>query len=174
MMVRPTPPPPPRRGRAPAPRAGPGPASRGGWGAAPSRTGRGRGRGLVAGAKKKKAKGKPAGGGGGGGGGPKLKSPGEVASGSAYQTETRKIILSLSKVTKRTPQGKELLKDVSLGMYLGAKIGILGANGAGKSTLMKILAGVDTAFDGELRLEDGIKVGCEYMRPPHREGRRTD
>ena len=127
----------------------------------------------MAGAKKKKAKGKP-GGRGGGGGGPKLKSPGEVASGSAYQTETRKIILSLSNVTKRTPQGKELLKDVSLGMYLGAKIGILGANGAGKSTLMKILAGVDTAFDGELRLEDGIKVGCEYMRPPRREGRRTD
>jgi len=42
---------------------------------------------------------------------------------------------------KVAPNGKELLKNINLGMYLGAKIGILGANGAGKSTLMKILAG---------------------------------
>ena len=49
---------------------------------------------------------------------------------SAYQTETRKIILSLSNVTKRTPQGKELLKDVSLGMYLGAKVRTSAPGGA--------------------------------------------
>ena len=53
-----------------------------------------------------------------------------VSEGSAYQTETRKIILSLNKVRKVTPQGKELIKNINLGMYLGAKIGILGANGA--------------------------------------------
>ena len=69
------------------------------------------------------------GGGGGGGGGAssgKYKSPGEVKEGSAYQTETRKIILSMSKVRKVTSNGKELIKNINLGMYLGAKIGILG------------------------------------------------
>ena len=103
----------------------------------------------------------PSGGGGGGGDGggggsssnaakkqnQSMKSGGSkgVSEGSAYQTETRKIILSLNKVRKVTPQGKELIKNINLGMYLGAKIGILGANGAGKSTLMRILAGQDTA-----------------------------
>jgi len=85
-----------------------------------------------------------------------------VKEGSAYQTETRKIILSLGKVRKVTPNGKELIRNINLGMYLGAKIGILGANGAGKSTLMKILAGVDTEFDGSFHLDDGIRAG-----PPH-------
>jgi len=50
---------------------------------------------------------------------------------SAYQTETRSTILTLDKVCKTAPNGKELLKNVSLGMYRGAKIGILGANGSG-------------------------------------------
>ena len=62
---------------------------------------------------------KPAGGGGGGGGGGagKYKSPGEVKEGSAYQTETRKIILSMSKVRKVTPNGKELIKNITLTFY---------------------------------------------------------
>ena len=64
-----------------------------------------------------------------------------------------------------TPNGKQLLKDISLGMYLGAKIGILGANGAGKSSLMKILAGVDEDIDGTIRLDDGIKLG--YLAQVH-------
>ncbi|EEH58462.1 ATP-binding cassette superfamily [Micromonas pusilla CCMP1545] len=55
-------------------------------------------------------------------------------------------------------------------MYLGAKIGILGANGAGKSTLMKILAGVDKDFDGTLHLDDGIKVGYLPQEPPLDDG----
>ena len=88
-----------------------------------------------------------------------------MSEGSAYQTETRKIILSLNKVRKVTPQGKELIKNINLGMYLGAKIGILGANGAGKSTLMKILAGKDTAFDGDIYLDDGIKIGYLPQEP---------
>jgi ATP-binding cassette ChvD family protein len=88
-----------------------------------------------------------------------------VSEGSAYQTETRKIILSLNKVRKVTPQGKELIKNINLGMYLGAKIGILGANGAGKSTLMRILAGQDTAFDGDIYLDDGIKIGYLEQEP---------
>ena len=116
----------------------------------------------------------PGGGGGGGGGGAaakkqnqSMKSGGSkgVSEGSAYQTETRKIILSLNKVRKVTPQGKELIKNINLGMYLGAKIGILGANGAGKSTLMRILAGQDTAFDGDIYLDDGIKIGYLEQEP---------
>ena len=124
----------------------------------------------------KKDKRKSGGGGGGGGGGAKTggnqghKSPGKVKEGSAYQTETRKIILSLGKVRKVTPNGKELIKNINLGMYLGAKIGILGANGAGKSTLMKILAGVDKDFDGEIYLDDGIKVGYLPQEPPLDDG----
>ena len=69
-----------------------------------------------------------------------------------------------------TPNGKELIKNINLGMYLGAKIGILGANGAGKSTLMKILAGVDKDFDGEIFLDDGIKVGYLPQEPPLDDG----
>lgn len=64
-----------------------------------------------------------------------------------------------------TPQGKELLKNINLGMYLGAKIGFLGPNGAGKSTLMKILAGVDKEFDGDLYLDPGIKIGYLAQEP---------
>lgn len=75
------------------------------------------------------------------------------------------MILTLNRVTKTTPQGKTLLKDVSLGMYLGAKIGILGANGAGKSTLMRILAGVDQNFDGTVQLESGVRIGYLEQEP---------
>lgn len=89
---------------------------------------------------------------------------------SAYATETRKIILSVHKLTKVTPVGKELLKNISLGMYYGAKIGVLGPNGAGKSTLMKILAGVDKNFDGNMYLEPGIKVGYLPQEPELKDG----
>ena len=125
---------------------------------------------VRAGKKDKRKAGKGGGGGGGAktGGNQGHKSPGKVKEGSAYQTETRKIILSLGKVRKVTPNGKELIKNINLGMYLGAKIGILGANGAGKSTLMKILAGVDKDFDGEIFLDDGIKVGYLLRSPPRR------
>lgn len=89
---------------------------------------------------------------------------------SAYATETRKIILSVHKLKKVTPMGKELLKNISLGMYYGAKIGVLGPNGAGKSTLMKILAGVDKTFDGDMYLEPGIKVGYLPQEPDLKDG----
>mmetsp|Transcript_19916 Transcript_19916/g.43567 ORF Transcript_19916/g.43567 Transcript_19916/m.43567 type:complete len:675 (-) Transcript_19916:182-2206(-) len=122
--------------------------------------------------KKAAAKARQAGGGGkgGGGGGKSFKSPGEVKEGSAYATETRKTILTMQKVGKVAPSGKQILKNISLGMYLGAKIGILGSNGSGKSTLMKILAQEDKNFDGECELVDGIKIGYLQQEPPLDDG----
>jgi sulfate-transporting ATPase len=55
--------------------------------------------------------------------------------------------------------GKEILKGINVGMYLGAKIGLLGPNGAGKSTLLKILAGVEKGFEGDMYLDPKIRVG---------------
>ncbi|GJP61747.1 hypothetical protein CLOP_g18884 [Closterium sp. NIES-67] len=109
------------------------------------------------------------GGAGGGGGGGKLKSAGSKAPaadrGAAYQNETRKIILSVNRLRKVAPNGKEILKNISLGMYLGAKIGFLGANGAGKSSLMRILAGKDAAFEGDYYIDPSIKIGYLEQEP---------
>ena len=86
--------------------------------------------------------------------------------GGAYEQETRKVILTLDRVSKSVSSGgKKLLDNVSVSMYLGAKIGVLGANGAGKSTLLKLLAGVDDAFDGDRVLADGIKVSFLEQEP---------
>ena len=110
--------------------------------------------------------------GGGGGGG--YKSPGNVREGAAYEQETRKVILNLDRVTKTAPSGKKLLDNVGLGMYLGAKIGVLGINGAGKSTLLKILAGVDEAYDGHLTLAPGINVAYLEQEPQLADGATVD
>lgn len=85
--------------------------------------------------------------------------------GEAYSQETRSIILSMDRVCKTAPNGRELLKNVSLGMYLGAKIGILGQNGAGKSTLMRLLAGKDTPTSGDVTLVPGITIGHLEQEP---------
>ncbi|CAM6125375.1 unnamed protein product [Calypogeia fissa] len=116
--------------------------------------------------------------GGGGGGGAstvqKERSSGsKVASqekGTPYENETRRIILSLRNVRKVTPMGKEILKGINVGMYLGAKIGLLGPNGAGKSTLLKILAGVEKAFDGDMYLDPKMKVGYLAQEPELNDG----
>ena len=70
-------------------------------------------------------------------------------------------IFQITDLTKKFGQ-RELLKNINIAFYPGAKIGLLGRNGAGKSTLMKIMAGLDTEFDGETRLADGYTVG--YLR----------
>ena len=71
-------------------------------------------------------KGKKGGGGGGGGAGKPARKKNEVSEGRAYEQETRKTILSFGKLKKTVSGGKQVLKDVSLSMYLGAKIGVLG------------------------------------------------
>ncbi|QJB57634.1 energy-dependent translational throttle protein EttA [Pseudodesulfovibrio sp. zrk46] len=78
--------------------------------------------------------------------------------------EAEKIIYSMYKVTKRHGQ-REVLKDISLSYFYGAKIGVLGLNGSGKSSLLKILAGVDTEFDGETQVKDGFTIGYLEQEP---------
>lgn len=97
-------------------------------------------------------------------------SPSTTGRGRAYEYETKRIILSVSHLRKVTQTGREILKNINIGMYLGAKIGILGSNGAGKSTLLKILAGVDTDFDGDLYLEPGIQIGYLPQEPELNDG----
>ncbi len=69
------------------------------------------------------------------------------------------------RVNKNTPQGKHILKDIYLSFFYGAKIGIIGANGSGKSTVMKIIAGLDEAFQGDVVWSPGYTVGYLPQEP---------
>ena len=68
-------------------------------------------------------------------------------------------------LSKTYPGGKQVLKDIWLSFYPGAKIGIVGVNGAGKSTLMKIMAGLDKEFTGEAWAADGVTRGYLSQEP---------
>ncbi len=74
-------------------------------------------------------------------------------------------VYSMNRVGKIVPPKREILKDISLSFFPGAKIGVLGLNGAGKSTLLKIMAGVDTDYNGEARPMPGINVGYLPQEP---------
>ena len=74
-------------------------------------------------------------------------------------------IYTMSGVSKIVPPKKQIIKDISLSFFPGAKIGLLGLNGSGKSTVLKIMAGVDTDFQGEARAQPGIKVGYLAQEP---------
>jgi sulfate-transporting ATPase len=76
-----------------------------------------------------------------------------------------KIIFSMSRVSKTYPGKKTVIKDISLSFFYGAKIGILGLNGAGKSTVLRIIAGVDKDYDGEVNLSKGVSVGYLEQEP---------
>ncbi len=71
----------------------------------------------------------------------------------------------MKNLSKTFPGGKEVLKGITLQFFPDAKIGVLGHNGAGKSTLMKIMAGIDTEFNGEAWAAEGIKVGYLEQEP---------
>ncbi len=77
---------------------------------------------------------------------------------------SRQYIFTMESMTKKHGP-KEVLKDIWLSFYPGAKIGVLGANGAGKSTLLRIMAGVDKEFDGEARLTPGFTAGYLPQEP---------
>lgn len=74
-------------------------------------------------------------------------------------------IYTMNRVGKIVPPKRQILKDISLSFFPGAKIGVLGLNGAGKSTLIKIMAGVDQDYEGEARPQPGIKIGYLPQEP---------
>ena len=74
-------------------------------------------------------------------------------------------IYTMNRVSKVVPPKRVILRDISLSFFPGAKIGVLGLNGAGKSTLLKIMAGIDTGFDGEARPQSGIRIGFLSQEP---------
>ncbi len=76
----------------------------------------------------------------------------------------QKYIFQISGLTKKHGQ-REVLKEIDLAFYPGAKIGVLGRNGAGKSTLLKIMAGIDKEYDGKAQLTDGFTVGMLQQEP---------
>ena len=80
-------------------------------------------------------------------------------------SDDKKVIFSMVRVNKTTPTGKHILKDIYLSFFYGAKIGIIGNNGAGKSTVMKIIAGLDDAFQGEVVWSEGYSVGYLSQEP---------
>jgi len=74
-------------------------------------------------------------------------------------------IYVMNQLSKRFSSGRELFKNVSLSFFPGAKIGVLGVNGAGKSTLLKIMAGIETEFNGEAWSAEGVSVGYLEQEP---------
>jgi ATP-binding cassette ChvD family protein len=90
--------------------------------------------------------------------------------GPMAKTEEPKIIFSMIGVSKKIER-KEILRDISLSFYYGAKIGVLGFNGSGKSSLMRILALRDTDIDGRVHIEPGYEVGLLEQEPQLAAGR---
>jgi ATP-binding cassette ChvD family protein len=78
---------------------------------------------------------------------------------------SEKIIFSMSGVSKTFPPQKQVLKNIWLSFYYGAKIGVLGLNGSGKSTLLKIIAGVDQNYQGKIEFEKQFKIGYLEQEP---------
>ena len=80
-------------------------------------------------------------------------------------SETTQVIFSMNRVGRFVPPNKQILRDISLGFYYGAKIGVLGLNGAGKSTLLRIIAGLDNDYTGEIARSPGYTTGLLAQEP---------
>jgi len=74
-------------------------------------------------------------------------------------------VMSMLRVSKVVPPNRQIIKDISLSFFPGAKIGLLGLNGAGKSTVLRIMAGVDKEFEGEVQWQPGISIGYLPQEP---------
>ena len=90
---------------------------------------------------------------------------------AAPTMDKSRFIVTMRDLRRFYPPDREVLRGINISMYPGAKIGILGSNGSGKSSLLKILAGVDTEYQGEMRVTPGFTIGYlaqvpNSMRPP--------
>ncbi|AEJ03217.1 ATP-binding cassette protein, ChvD family [Nitrosomonas sp. Is79A3] len=74
-------------------------------------------------------------------------------------------VMSMLRVSKMVPPKRQIIKDISLSFFPGAKIGLLGLNGSGKSTVLRIMAGVDKEFDGEVQRQPNIRIGYLPQEP---------
>ncbi|HNQ47789.1 MAG TPA: energy-dependent translational throttle protein EttA [Hydrogenophilus thermoluteolus] len=80
-------------------------------------------------------------------------------------TPMAQYVMSMFRVSKTVPPKRQIIKDISLSFFPGAKIGLLGLNGAGKSTVLRIMAGVDKEYEGEVQWQPGIKIGYLPQEP---------
>jgi ATP-binding cassette ChvD family protein len=80
-------------------------------------------------------------------------------------SDDKKVIFSMVKVSKTFPPQKQVLKDIYLSFFYGAKIGIIGLNGSGKSTLLKIIAGIEKSYQGDVVFSPGYRVGYLEQEP---------
>src|SRR5450830_797255 len=81
-------------------------------------------------------------------------------------------VMSMLRVSKIVPPKRQIIKDISLSFFPGAKIGLLGLNGSGKSTVLKIMAGADKEFEGEVQHQPNISIG--YLeQEPHLDAEKT-
>jgi ATP-binding cassette ChvD family protein len=78
---------------------------------------------------------------------------------------SQQYIFTMHNVSRFHPPDRDVLKDITLAFYPGAKIGVIGANGSGKSSLLRIMAGIDDGYEGEARLTDGFTVGLLEQEP---------
>ena len=80
-------------------------------------------------------------------------------------SDDKKVIFGMHKVSKLIPSGKQIIKNINLSFFYGAKIGIIGLNGSGKSTLLNIIAGVDKDFKGEIYSDNDFSIGLLEQEP---------
>ena len=92
-------------------------------------------------------------------GGTRSQPTGFGAAAGIMSAMAAQFIFTMRKVGRFVPPGRDVLEDITLAFYPGAKIGVLGPNGAGKSTLLRIMAGVDDGYTGDARLTEGFTVG---------------
>ena len=74
-------------------------------------------------------------------------------------------VMSMLRVSKIVPPKRQIIKDISLSFFPGAKIGLLGLNGAGKSTVLRIMARADTEFEGEVQHQPNLRIGYLEQEP---------
>ena len=91
--------------------------------------------------------------------------PGKPRQPSGYPHAVPDFIYQMFRMSKHVPPNRDVLKDISLSFFYGAKIGVIGPNGAGKSSLLRVMAGQDDSFTGEARLLDGYSVGMLQQEP---------